>query len=109
MPLAGDSGNTHLEGMARKRPNPLSAHAWLAEAGWVFLMHSARLWTDPRAAARLAALGAEKQKAFAEAAFQGTAAALRGSGPDAVARAAMAPIRRRVRANARKLRRKPLP
>jgi hypothetical protein len=91
--------------MARKTPpDPFAAHAWLLEAGWVFMMHSAQVLTDPaRAATRLAALGAEKQRAFAEGAIQASAAMLRGARPDLVAQAAMAPSRRRVRANARKI------
>jgi hypothetical protein len=88
--------------MPRKKIDNL---AWLAEAGWVFMMHSAQLWAAPASAgARLAALGAEKQRAFAEGAIKAGAAALRGATPDAIARAAMAPAQRRVRANARKLR-----
>jgi hypothetical protein len=91
--------------MARKTPpNPFAAHAWFLEAGWVFMMHSAQLMTDPaRATAKLAALGAEKQRAFAEGAIQAGAAMLRGARPDLVAQAAMAPARRRVRANSRKI------
>ena len=91
--------------MRRKNiANPFAAYAWFAEAGWVFAMHSAQLWADPaKASARLAALGAEKQKAFAEGAIKASTAALRGATPEAVAKAAMAPARRRVRANARKI------
>ncbi|MFC0385147.1 hypothetical protein [Muricoccus vinaceus] len=91
--------------MARKNTtNPFAAYAWLAEAGWVFAMHSAQLWANPaKASARLAALGAEKQKAFAEGAMKASAAAMRGAKPEAIAKAAMAPARHRVRANARKL------
>ncbi len=89
--------------MPRKTLNPFAPYAWLAEAGWVFMMHSAQLWADPKASARLAALGAEKQKAFAQGAIRASAAALRGSSPEVIAKAAMAPARRRVRANARKL------
>ena len=77
---------------------------WLAEAGFVFLAHSAQLWANPaRAAARLTQLAAEKQKAFAEGAVKAGLAAANGASPAAVAEAAMAPARRRVRANARKL------
>lgn len=92
--------------MPRKNTaNPFSAYTWLAEASWVFLMHSARLWADPaKASARLAALGVEKQKAFTEGAIKASAAALRGAKPDTIAKALMAPARRRVRANARKIR-----
>lgn len=92
--------------MARKSiANPLAPYAWFAEAGWVFWMHSARLWADPaRAGARLAELGAEKQRAFVEGAFKAGSAALAGASPELVAQAALAPARRRVRANARKIR-----
>ncbi|MCW8088082.1 hypothetical protein OF850_21015 [Roseococcus sp. MDT2-1-1] len=89
--------------MARKTLNPFAPYAWLAEAGWVFMRHSAQLWVDPRASARLAALGAEKQKAFAQGTLEAGLAAMRGSSPEVIAKAAMAPARRRVRANARKL------
>ena len=68
-------------------------------------MHSAQLWADPvGASARLTALGAEKQKAFTEGAMRAGAAAMRGASPETVAKLAMAPARRRVRANARKIR-----
>ena len=92
--------------MARKNvANPFAAYAWFPEAGWVFAMHSAQLWADPaRASARLSALGAEKQKAFAEGAMKASTAAMRGASPGTIARLAMAPARRRVRANARKIR-----
>jgi hypothetical protein len=91
--------------MARKNiANPFSAYAWLAEAGWVFLTHSAQLWANPaKARARLAALAAEKQKAFAVGAIKASTATLRGANPDIIAKAAIAPARRRVRANARKI------
>ena len=91
--------------MARRNiADPFAAYAWFAEAGWVFAMHSAQLWADPaRAGARLAALGVEKQKAFAEGAVKASLAAMRGATPDTVARIAMAPARRRVRANARRI------
>jgi len=88
----------------RKTTSPFAAYAWLAEAGWVFMMHSARLLADPaRANARLAALGVEKQKAFAEGAIKAGTVALRGAKPASIAKAAMAPARRRVRVNARKI------
>ena len=104
-PLASRPDYAHLWSMARKNiANSFAAYAWFAEAGWVFAMHSAQLWADPaRASARLAALGVEKQKAFAEGAMKATAAAMRGAAPDTIARVAMAPARRRVRANARKI------
>jgi hypothetical protein len=91
--------------MARRNiVKPFAAYAWFAEAGWVFAMHSAQLWADPaRASARLTALGAEKQKAFAEGAMKASTAAMRGVTPEAIVKAAMAPARRCVRANARKI------
>lgn len=94
-PLASRLGRAHLQGMTRKNiAHPSAAYAWFAEAGWVFAMHSAQLWADPaKASARLAALGADKQKAFTEGAIKATAAAMRGASPDTVARAAMAPAR----------------
>lgn len=94
-----------MKRMARKNTiNPFAPYAWLAEAGWVFTMHSAQLWADPaKAGARLVALGAEKQKAFSEGAMKAGAAAMRGASPEKVAKLAMAPARRRVRANARKI------
>ena len=103
--LAFRPDRAYLYGMACKNvANPFAAYAWFAEAGWVFAMHSAQLWADPaRASARLATLGAEKQKAFAEGAMKATAAAMRGATPDTIARVAMAPVRRSVRANAMKL------
>ncbi|WP_235035479.1 hypothetical protein, partial [Roseomonas sp. 18066] len=93
----------HLQKMPRKKI-PMASPAWLAEAGFVFMAHSAQLWANPaKAAARLTALAAEKQKAFAEGAVKASLAAARGASPAAVTEAAMAPARRRVRANARKL------
>lgn len=91
--------------MARKPPsNPFSAYAWLAEAGWVFMAHSAQLWADPaKASARLAGLAIEKQRAAAAGMMEAGLTAMRGGGPDAGAKAAMAPVRRRVRANAKRL------
>lgn len=94
-----------MKRMARKNTiNPFAPYAWLAEAGWVFAMHSAQLWADPtKAGTRLISLGAEKQRAFAEGAMKAGAAAMRGASPETVAKLAMAPARRRVRANARKI------
>ena len=91
--------------MTRKNSaNPFAAYSWLAEAGWVFMMHSAQLMADPaKSGARLAALGAEKHRAMAEGAIKAGAAALRGAKPHIVAQTAMAPARRRVRANAMKI------
>lgn len=92
--------------MPRKRPaSPLSAYAWLAEAGWVFMAHSAQLWADPaRAGTRLAALAAEKQTAFVLGAVGAGSAAWRGANPHVIAKAAMAPARSRVRTNAKRIR-----
>ncbi len=88
--------------MARPPRNP---YAWFAEAGWVFMAHSTQMMLDPLGAgARLAVLGAEKQAAFAEGAMKAGLAAMTGAGPEQVAAAAMAPARRAVRANARKIR-----
>lgn len=89
----------------KRRANPLSAYTWLAEAGWVFMAHSAQLWAEPaKARKRLAALAAEKQTAFVLGALRAGTAAWRGAKPDAIAEAAMAPARRRVRANAKRIR-----
>jgi len=92
--------------MARKSPaSPFAAYAWLAEAGWVFMAHSAQLWADPaKASARLAALAAEKQRAAAAGMMAAGLAAMRGAHPAAIAKAAAAPARRRVHANAKRLR-----
>jgi hypothetical protein len=85
--------------------NPFTAYAWLAEAGWVFMAHSAQLWADPaKASARLAVLAAEKQRAAAAGMIGASLAVMRGAGPDTIAKAAMVPVRRRVRLNASKLR-----
>lgn len=94
--------------MTRKSvANPFAAYAWLGEAGWVFMMHSAQLWANPaNASARLAALGAEKQNAVVAGMLGASLAAMRGASPDAVATAAMAPARRKVRSNAKALGRK---
>jgi hypothetical protein len=91
--------------MARKTlTHPFIAYAWFAEAGWVFTLHSAQLWANPtQVSARLAALAAEKHKAFGEGAMKASIAASRGASPDTIAKAAMAPVRRRVRANAKRL------
>lgn len=104
-PSSRDLQPSRTKRMARKNTiNPFTPYVWLAEAGWVFAMHSAQLWADPaKAGARLVALGAEKQKAFAEGAIKAGAAAISGASPGAGAKLAMAPARRRVRANARKI------
>ncbi|WP_159351197.1 hypothetical protein [Roseomonas harenae] len=92
--------------MARENiANPFTAYTWFAEAGWVFAVHSAQLWAGPaRASARLTALGAEKQKAFADGAMKVGTAVMCGASPDTVAKVAMAPARRCVWANERKIR-----
>ncbi|MBE9607076.1 hypothetical protein IAI18_19600 [Acetobacteraceae bacterium H6797] len=88
----------------RKRPTAAS-YAWLAEAGWVFAMHSAQIWANPaKAGTRLATLAAEKQRAFGEGAVKAGLAAMRGASPQAISEAALKPVRRRVRANAKKIR-----
>ncbi|MCR8723968.1 antifreeze protein [Frigidibacter sp. ROC022] len=45
----------------------------------------------------------EKQAAFAQSALAGTRAALQGARPDQIANAAMAPLKRKTAANARRL------
>ena len=76
--------------------------AW--QAGWVFALRSAELWTEPaKAQSRLAEYALEKQKAFATGAVRAGAAAMVGAAPERVVAAALAPSRKRVRANARKL------
>lgn len=76
--------------------------AW--QAGWVFALRSAQLWTQPaEAAAALTEMAAEKQRAFAAGALAAGRAALAGSSPDVVATAALRPARRRVAANLRHL------
>lgn len=73
-------------------------------AGWVFALRSAQLWTEPAgAAASLAGMAAEKQRAFTDGAFAAGRAALRGARPDLVAAAALGPARRRVAVNLRQL------
>ncbi|HEV7264929.1 MAG TPA: hypothetical protein VGN83_08440 [Falsiroseomonas sp.] len=80
-------------------------YAWLAwQAGWVFTLRSAQLWTEPAgAAASLAAMATEKQRAFAEGALAAGRAVLAGGGPERVAAAALRPARRRVASNLRQL------
>lgn len=76
--------------------------AW--QAGWVFALRSAQLWSQPaQAAAALTEMAAEKQRAFAAGALAAGQAALLGSRPDVVAAAALKPARRRVAANLRQL------
>ena len=93
--------------MPKRRAPPADAFtfglfAW--QAGWVFTLRSAALWTEPaKAQSKLAEYALEKQKAFATGAVHAGAALLTGATPQAVMEAALAPSHRRVRANARKL------
>jgi len=83
-------------------PADYALFAW--QAGWVFALRSAQLWAEPaRAAATLAEMAAEKQKAFAQGAVAAGIAAMQGARPDLVAAAALRPARRRVSANVRAL------
>ncbi|WP_439596309.1 hypothetical protein [Falsiroseomonas sp.] len=85
--------------------NPAAYALFAWQAGWVFTLRSLQLTTDPAgASAALAAMVAEKQKAFAEGAFAAGRAVLAGARPDLVAEAALRPSRRRVAANMRALR-----
>ena len=84
------------------KPMDYALFAW--QAGWVFALRSAQLWTEPaKAAASLAEMAVEKQKAFAQGAFAAGVAAMQGTRPDLVAAAALRPARRRVSANIRAL------
>jgi hypothetical protein len=88
----------------RRGPDPFTYGLFAWQAGWVFALRSAELWTEPaKAQARLTEYALEKNKAFAEGAVKAGAAAMVGAFPEAVVAAALAPSRRRVRANARKL------
>jgi hypothetical protein len=83
-------------------PGDYALMAW--QAGWVFARRSAQLWTQPgEAAAALAGMATEKQRAFAAGALAAGQAALAGSRPDQVAAAALRPARRRVAVNLRTL------
>jgi hypothetical protein len=84
--------------------NPAAYALFAWQTGMVFTLRSAQLWVEPvGAAAALAEMAAEKQKAFAEGAVAATAAVMRGARPDLVAAAALGPARRRVRANLKAL------
>lgn len=93
--------------MRRRTPpgsGPLSLGLFAWQTGWVFTLRSAALWAEPaKAQAKLTEYALEKQKAFASGAIKAGAAAMAGADPAAVAAAALAPSRTRVRANARKL------
>lgn len=85
-------------------PDPFTYGLFAWQAGWVFALRSAELWTEPtKAQARLTEYALEKQKAFADGALKAGAAAMAGAAPEAVMAAALMPSQRRVRANARKL------
>ena len=84
-----------------RTPADYALLAW--QAGCVFTLRSAQLWTQPAtAAATLCEMAEEKQRAFTAGAIAATQAAMLGTRPDLVAAAALAPARRRVRANLRK-------
>lgn len=84
--------------------DPFTAAAFAWQVGMVFTLRSIELWAEPvRAQARLAEYALEKQRAFVAGAAKAGQAALAGAAPAAVMAAALAPARRRVRANARKL------
>ena len=88
----------------RRGADPFTYGLFAWQAGWVFALRSAELWTEPaKAQARLTEYALEKQKAFAQGAVKAGVAAMTGAEPAAVAAAALAPSRVRVRANARKL------
>ncbi len=80
--------------------------AWrmLAEAQTVIayrMMGMAGLWT--LAEGESARMFTEKQQAFAQSAFDLTAAAMRGQPPEAILAAAVRPLGRKTSANARRL------
>ncbi|MEM8753061.1 MAG: hypothetical protein AAGF90_08800 [Pseudomonadota bacterium] len=75
--------------------NMVIAMRMMGFAGW---------WaTSPSEAERMVA---EKRRAFTEAAFAAGRAAAKGAGPAAVTKAAMKPIRRKTKANAKRLARR---
>ncbi|MDO9501591.1 hypothetical protein [Falsiroseomonas sp.] len=84
--------------------NPAAYALFAWQAGWVFALRSMQLGSDPAGASvALAAMVAEKQKAFTDGAFAAGRAVMAGARPDVVAAAAMRPARRRVAANMRAL------
>lgn len=90
--------------MRRRAADPFAYGLFAWQAGWVFALRSAELWTEPaKAQARLTEYALEKQKAFASGAVKAGAAAMIGAAPERVMAAALAPSRKRVQANARKL------
>ena len=85
-------------------PDPFTYGLFAWQTGWVFALRRAALWAEPATAqAKLTEYALEKQKAFATGAIDAGAQMMIGATPAAVASAALAPSRRRVRANARKL------
>ena len=93
-----------MTGRRRKPADPFAYGLFAWQAGWVFALRSAELWTEPaKAQARLTEYALEKQKAFASGVIKAGAAAMVGSRPEVVVAAALAPSRKRVSANARKL------
>jgi hypothetical protein len=85
-----------------RHPAEFALFAW--QAGWVFALRSARLWTEPATAAgSLAKMALEKQKAFADGMMAAGRAAIRGADAHGVAAAALRPARRRVSANVKAL------
>jgi len=85
-------------------PIPWGLFAW--QAGWVFTLRSLDLMTHPAGAgAELARMALEKQRAATEGWLAAGRAAIRGEAPAAILAAAARPVRRRVSANLRALRR----
>ncbi len=84
--------------------NPFAAAAFAWQAGMVFTLRTAQMWTDPaQAQAQFTGFVAEKQRAFVQGALAAQRATLAGGDGATVLAAAMAPAQRRVRMNARKL------
>jgi hypothetical protein len=84
--------------------SPAASALLVWQAGWVFALRSAQLWTEPASApTALAAMAAEKHRAFAAGIVAAGRAAMLGTRPDLVAAAALSPVRRRVAANLRQL------
>jgi hypothetical protein len=84
-------------------PAALTLFAW--QSAWVFTLRSMQLWADPaKASGALTEMALEKQLAFSRGMMAASRAALRGAQVPAVAAAALAPSRRCVAANVRKLR-----
>ena len=87
--------------------NPFTTALFAWQTGFVFTLRSMQLWAEPaKAQAQLTEFALEKQRAFTAGAAAAGKAAMAGADAPAVVAAALAPARRRVRANARKLYRK---